>query len=160
MRKYIPLIALSFIIAVTLVLFIITKKNDDNETLSHLGLPKQGLLGQPIVVSKNHWVLVNYWATWCKPCIKEMPALDALHKAHPNVTVIGVNFDHASTHKIVNFVKRMNVHYPILDQFPAKQLGIEHIKAIPVTFVFGPDGKLKESLYGEQTQEQLERYIK
>ena len=44
---------------------------------------------------RGQWVVINYWAQWCKPCIEEIPELNALDQKYEQVTVLGVNYDGA-----------------------------------------------------------------
>jgi peroxiredoxin len=108
------------------------------------------------------WLIINYWATWCKPCYQEIPALNAFYAAHKNkdVVMFGVSYDQAPPEQVANLIKHMGVQFPTLTTDPAAQLGIKDVAGLPATFVVGTDGKLKQVLLGVQTQESLERAIK
>jgi len=117
------------------------------------------LAGNKINLADYHgkWVIINYWASWCKPCFKEIPQINKFYNAHKDdVVVLGVSYDQASGKDLQQIVKKMDIQFPTLNQDPRKQFGIDQIKGLPVTFVVGPDGKLKKTLYGEQTQRSLE----
>lgn len=106
------------------------------------------------------WVVINYWATWCKPCLKEMPALNALYLGNrDNVVVLGVSYDKLSNQEMNAFAKKLEIRYPLLSSFPLKKLGIERVDVLPITFIINPDGKLVKTLRGPQTEQQFRNVI-
>lgn len=100
----------------------------------------------------GRWFLINYWAEWCKPCIKELPELNEFQRLHgERATMFVVNFDGIGGDALATQVERLDIETPALLQDPAAILGYERPKALPTTFVFGPDGKLRQILQGPQT---------
>jgi thiol-disulfide isomerase/thioredoxin len=69
--------------------------------------------GRPEALSK--WqgkpLLINFWASWCGPCVEEMPELVALHKQMPQLQVIGIGVDSAD--KIAEFAAKLHIDYPL-----------------------------------------------
>ena len=109
---------------------------------------------------KGKWIVVNYWATWCKPCVTEMPELNKLSIKYKNtMTVLGVNFDQLSHQSINEFADKLGVTFSLLSSFPIQKFGITDIGSLPVTFIISPEGKLKETLHGPQTLKSLENII-
>jgi thiol-disulfide isomerase/thioredoxin len=104
---------------------------------------------------RGQWVLINYWATWCKPCIQEIPELNALAQQYPGVTVLGVNFDGTRGEELARQVSELGIEFPILEQDPAAALGTNRPSVLPTTLVLGPDGELRATLIGPQTLESL-----
>ncbi len=106
---------------------------------------------------RGKWVVLNYWASWCRPCYQEIPALNALAHEHADqVVVLGVSFDQvASTQALIPIIQQLGIEFPILAINPAAQLGISSIPALPATFIFDPQGHQVAQLFGEQTQESL-----
>lgn len=101
---------------------------------------------------QGRWVLINYWADWCEPCIKEIPELNLFaQRFGDQVAVFAVNFDGAQGDKLQQQVARLKFAIPVLLEDPAARLGYQRPEALPSTFVFSPDGKLKQVLQGEQT---------
>lgn len=112
----------------------------------------------PVYLSeyKDKWMVINYWATWCKPCLMELPELNAFHAQYGNkVAVLGVNFDGLPNTDIKHFADRLHLTFPLLSNFPGKKFGIDDISSLPVTFIINPQGKLFKTLYGPQTHKSL-----
>lgn len=107
---------------------------------------------------RGKWVVINYWATWCKPCYQEIPELNNFYKTHNNQGVImfGVNYDYVSAEQLPALIKRIGAKFPVLTSDPALSLGIKHLSGLPATILIAPDGKVKEILFGVQTQSGLE----
>lgn len=103
---------------------------------------------------RGQWVVVNYWAIWCKPCAQEIPELNALAEI-PGVSVFGVNYDGASGEKLAQQVQKLGIAFPILDSDPAAQLGVPRPVVLPTTLIIDPSGQLRETLVGPQTLESL-----
>lgn len=101
---------------------------------------------------QGHWLLINYWAAWCEPCIKEMPELNRFNRQFAaKATVFAVNFDDVRGAELQQQVAKLHLEIPVLLDDPAPRLGYPRPEALPSTLVFGPDGKLKQILQGEQT---------
>ncbi len=93
---------------------------------------------------KGQYVLLNFWATWCAPCVEEMPALEALHqKLRPHgFTVVAISTDTIETAKIEAFVRKLKVTFPIFrdaDQAISKKYGA---RDLPATFLLNPKGEV------------------
>lgn len=119
---------------------------------------KQHVLSQ----YKGKWVFVNYWATWCPPCLEEVPDLVALYDARKNkdVVVVGVVFDFDSEKEVFEYVDDMLMSYPIVlgdDQVKA-QIGSADV--LPTTYVYNPRGELVKIKRGLVTKQYLESLMK
>ena len=104
--------------------------------------------------SVDDWTFVNYWAQWCKPCIREIPELNTLH-GEDGYTVLGVNYDGAQGEELARQVQTLGVAFPTLAEDPAEILGTERPAVLPTTLVLAPGGKLHQVLVGPQTVESL-----
>lgn len=118
---------------------------------------KEHLLSQ----YKGKWVVVNYWATWCPPCLEEIPDLVALYDSRKNkdVMVLGVVFDYEKVAEVEAFVDDMLMSYPIVlgNKKVAKQIG--SAAALPTTFIYNPSGKLVKTKRGLITKQYIESYM-
>ena len=105
---------------------------------------------------QGRWFVINYWATWCKPCIKEIPELNEFAKAHQDkVTVFAVNYDQLAGEELTTAVEEFNLEIPAMINDPASVLGYETPTVLPTTLIFNSEGKLHKTLIGPQTGETL-----
>ena len=109
------------------------------------------------------WVVVNYWATSCPPCIKEIPQLMAFHEKHKDhdAVVLGVNFEDISLPWLKDFMDSMSMSYPVLRSDPSQQVtpfGV--VIGLPTTFIVSPAGELLAHQVGAVTAADLEAFIK
>ncbi len=61
---------------------------------------------------KGKWVLINFWATWCPPCLKEIPDLVSLYESRKDVMIIGIAMDYRDPKTVLKYVKSMSISYP------------------------------------------------
>jgi len=100
-------------------------------------------------------VLVNFWATWCPPCRKEMPDLDALYKKFKDQGLVILAIDDEEVTKIKPFLTERPVTYPILLDPGRKVNDLFHIDGIPKSFVYDREGKLVAQSIDMRTQKQF-----
>ena len=100
---------------------------------------------------RGQWVLINYWAEWCAPCRREIPELNELDQ-RSDVQVLGVNFDGLQGDKLAQVVSKMQVQFPTLLSDPGPRFAVTRPTVLPVTLLIGPDGELRKTLRGPQTQ--------
>lgn len=109
---------------------------------------------------KGRWVVVNYWATWCVPCIQEIPEIADFARAHPRVAVLGIAMDPENPAKVKQFAQKTGHDYPLVlgDDGVTKQLG--EPRALPTTRVYDPTGKVVYDRAGRVTVKSLEELTK
>lgn len=106
---------------------------------------------------KGKWVVVNYWATWCPPCLEEIPDLIALHEKRKDVVVLGVALEYKDEKEIRAFVDDNLMSYPIIlgDDKLIQQIGPAEV--LPTTYIFNPQGQLAKTRRGLVTRQYLEK---
>ena len=113
-----------------------------------------------LAAQRGKWVIVNYWATWCVPCIKEMPDISRFVAAHKNVVAIGLAYEDSELADIKAFLAKHPVVYPIaqvtLDQ-PLKDF--DEPRGLPTTYLISPEGKVAKHIVGPVTEASLEGLI-
>lgn len=108
----------------------------------------------------GQWVVVNYWATWCTPCLKEIPDLSELHEERSDLTVLGLAFEDLEDSDFDEFLEDFEVSYPILkvDVYqPPEPFGAP--RALPTTIILDKQGRAVKAFLGPVTREAIEGYI-
>lgn len=110
---------------------------------------------------KGKWVLVNFWATWCPPCLDEIPDLNDLHDKHKDkdLVVLGIALDYRSPQQVKEFAEQMFISYPVIlgSYESAAQVGA--VSGLPTTYLFNPQGKMVAYNVGAITRKAIENYI-
>lgn len=111
------------------------------------------LLGRPVVA--------NFWATWCAPCVEEMPHLDGLSKSLPDIQFVGIGIDTASN--ISQFIAKIPVSYPL---YVAGHAGIALVRelgnaagGLPFTVLLDAEGRIFDTILGQVSPEDLSAKI-
>lgn len=116
--------------------------------------------GEPSIAGlRGNWVLVNYWAEWCKPCIKEVPELNELDRKNADISVLGVNYDGVSGQALADQVEKLGIDFPTLPTDPSAELAVPRPTVLPTTLVIDPRGEVREVMVGPQTLDSLEQAV-
>ncbi|PTR07952.1 thiol-disulfide isomerase/thioredoxin [Nitrosospira sp. Nsp5] len=109
---------------------------------------------------KGKWVLINFWATWCPPCLKEIPDLVSLYESRKDVMVIGIAMDYQNPKTVLKFVDSLSISYPIVlgDRKIAAQIG--PVSMLPTTYLFDPAGQPAAYKVGLISRESIEEFMR
>lgn len=100
-------------------------------------------------------VVINFWATWCVPCRVEMPELQALHEAQPDVRVLAVNLGEPLD-LIVDWVTHFGLTFDIVLDAEQTIAANYRLRGQPSTYIVSPEGTITAIFYGPTTQQALE----
>ncbi|MGD8742901.1 MAG: TlpA disulfide reductase family protein [Granulosicoccaceae bacterium] len=129
--------------------------------LSEIVLP--GIDGKTYKLSdyRGKWVVVNYWATWCPPCLEEIPDLVDFHDAHhdKDAVVLGVNTEDLTAERLRAFSESYLISYPVLYGDKDYRQLIGPVPALPTTYIISPKGEAVARNIGPLTREQIEQFI-
>jgi len=109
---------------------------------------------------RGKWVVVNFWATWCSPCLKEVPELSALDAMREHIEVIGLAYEDIEPADLQAFLKQHPVVYPIaiVDVYdPPRDFATP--RGLPMTYLIGPDGTIAKQFLGPVTAQDVEAAI-
>jgi thiol-disulfide isomerase/thioredoxin len=107
------------------------------------------------------WVVVNYWATSCGPCLKEIPELVAFHKQHQDrdIVLLGVDFEDIQLSWLKDFMDSVSMNYTVLRSDTSQETPFGTLMVLPTTFIVSPAGELMARQTGAVTAADLEAYI-
>ena len=106
-------------------------------------------------------VVLNFWATWCPPCVREIPDLQAFHERQGTngAVVIGASVDTGDADVVRRFIQRQGVTYPVLLADAAAQEKFGGIASIPTTFIIDRQGRFAARYLGALTAQELDRAV-
>jgi thiol-disulfide isomerase/thioredoxin len=124
-------------------------------------LPDLSKQNQPLAQWKGKILLVNFWATWCLPCVQEMPELSALQSEDHirNMQIIGIGIDSADN--ILEFSSKYKISYPLYvagmsGSTLLRELG-DQAGGLPFSILIAPDGQIKKTYLGRLKMDELRR---
>jgi thiol-disulfide isomerase/thioredoxin len=122
----------------------------------------ENLDGKPVSLSdfRGKWVIVNYWATWCPPCLDEIPDLVQLYEDNRDtLVVLGVDFEEVNTEYLREFVDSHLISYPVVRSEPLPVTPLGPVLGLPTTYIISPDGERIARQEGPVTREAVESYL-
>jgi thiol-disulfide isomerase/thioredoxin len=122
----------------------------------------ENLDGEPVSLSdfRGKWVIVNYWATWCPPCLDEIPDLVQLYEDNRDtLVVLGVDFEEVNTEYLREFVDSHFMSYPVVRSEPMSVTPLGPVLGLPTTYIISPDGERIARQEGPVTREAIETYL-
>ncbi|MBR9907984.1 MAG: TlpA family protein disulfide reductase [Gammaproteobacteria bacterium] len=139
---------LPVILALSVGLLSACQPASDFQTDDRGGVAWQQLRGQ--------YVVVNYFAEWCAPCLRELPELNEFHHLYGDqVTLLGVSFDGLNNDELAALKQEYNIEFTLVQNEPVPNLPFPTPNALPATYIVTPEGEVKGPLLGEQTLQSL-----
>jgi thiol-disulfide isomerase/thioredoxin len=118
--------------------------------------------GKPVSVSdyRGKWVIVNFWATWCPPCLEEIPDFVELYEENrDSIMVLGVNYEEVNEEYLREFVDSHMMSYPVMRMDPLPVTPLGPVLGLPTTYIISPQGERVARQEGPVTRETIEKYI-
>ncbi len=105
-------------------------------------------------------VLMNYWATWCGPCVREMPTFQEYQDRYPKLVVLGIN-EEEDAEKVKTFLEKtgMEITYPILLDLTAGVGATYKVNFLPTSFFIDEKGEIRFRHYGLMSRDQFDYYL-
>ncbi len=107
----------------------------------------------------GRWVLINFWAPWCPPCLEEMPDFSALQQQHQDMQVIGVAVMYRSREKVTDALNKLSISYPIVYGNEDTAADFGGLDGLPTSFLYSPSGQLVGQHQGILTKAEIEQAI-
>lgn len=109
---------------------------------------------------KGKWVIVNYWSTYCGPCISELPALKRIAAQYRGkVEVLGMDAGETPAHQLKQFMRQRGINYTVVPTQDSSMFALGLIYGVPTTFIVSPQGQIVDTHMGVITVQQMQRYV-
>ena len=110
--------------------------------------------------NRGKWLVINFWATWCPPCIAEMPELQKFHQQNQaNAQVWGVTFEDTHKANVRRFIEQLGITYPILGYGQDPLTGFGTVTVLPTTFIIDKQGLFYHRFEGPITAQDIAEII-
>ncbi len=145
---------------VTAVLAGCTRKSDPGQAAD---FTLQDLSGKSVKLSdyKGKVILIDFWATWCPPCVASIPGIEKIHKGYKDkgLVVLAVSLDDGGWDSVKSFVAEKGISYPVLKG--TEEVSSQYqVRTIPMLLIVGKDGRITKRYLGYGNEEDLEQDIK
>ena len=121
----------------------------------------ENLKGEQVRLSdqRGKVVVVNFWATWCIPCVEEMPSFQEFQNQYPDFVMIGID-QKEGLDQVSTFLAGKGINYQILMDYNAKVSGSYKVFMLPTTFFIDKEGMIRFRHYGIMTPDQMAYYLR
>ena len=113
--------------------------------------------------TRGKYLVINFWATWCTPCLKEIPAFVKFYEENSDhVEILGLDFEPVDLEIINDYVGRFSINYPIVlynEDNDSEYSNFGEIVGMPTTQIYSPEGELLHTFMGEITIDDLSEFI-
>ncbi|AMX01001.1 thiol-disulfide oxidoreductase ResA [Rummeliibacillus sp. G93] len=109
---------------------------------------------------KGQGVLLNFWGTWCKPCKKEMPAINDQYKEFKDqgIQILGINIAQSEL-EVTSFTDKLGVEFPIVIDKTRSVMRAYNVDPLPATILINKDGKIENIITGEMKEKEINQYL-
>jgi thiol-disulfide isomerase/thioredoxin len=153
------ILALIFCLILTTLAFAQENKNEKAPSIS-----LKNLKGQVVRLEdfKGKVVLINFWATWCAPCLKEIPELIKWQTEYQKqgLQIIGINYPPTNQVRVRSFIRQNKINYPILFGSTKTKALFDSTETMPYSVVIDKDGTIKARIEGIIYRDEFEDKIK
>lgn len=113
--------------------------------------------------TKGKYLVINFWATWCPPCLKEIPAFVEFYENNKDtVLILGLDYEQTNRQAIIDFTDTFMVNYPVIlfnEKNGPQFAGFGEVFGMPTTYVYNPAGQLVDFKMGEMDIESLQQAV-
>ena len=113
--------------------------------------------------TRGKYLVINFWATWCTPCLKEIPAFVKFYEENSDhVEILGLDFEPVDLEIINDYIGRFSINYPIVlynEDNDSEYSNFGEIVGMPTTQIYSPEGELLHTFMGEITIDDLSKFI-
>jgi len=110
---------------------------------------------------KGNWVVVNYFAEWCAPCLREIPELNRFAETTEgtDIKIFAVSYDELDDRQLLELKHKYQIDLPIIKGFESETMPAPRPGQLPTTYIISPQGETIKTLMGEQSSETLHKRI-
>jgi thiol-disulfide isomerase/thioredoxin len=111
---------------------------------------------------RGKWLLVNFWAEWCGPCLEEVPELNQIHQqaTDNNWALLAFSYDKVSNEQLRAAKRRFEIAYPMVATSPEPQVPFKRPSKLPALIIISPSGEIHGPYYGRQDMKKVQTIIK
>jgi peroxiredoxin len=155
----VPGIALIFVVSAVQAFFNSQVAVADGDSAPEFSLQDTDGIPHSLAEHRGSVVVLNFWGTWCPPCLKELPGLSRFADEHPEVLVLGVAVESGSTKRLAAEKERLDIRFPVVaaDQLVQSAYGV---RVLPTTFVIDGNGIVRHHQVGIVTAERLSDWVR